>query len=203
DYEQKYPPDEENKEMSETGRVFKTYMDECTKYDFNMVENWRDGLDMLLVFAALFSAVVTTFVVQTCQDLRVDYSKVTATLMLRTMDVQIAIAQGKSSEDLPPNSDPAASYRPQTLDLWVNGLWFTSLGLSLTTALITVLTKQWIVQYMSISSGTPRYRTRIRQFRFASFQKWHIPLMIGLLPVLMHMSLAVFCIGLVLYLYSL
>ncbi len=55
DYEQKYPPDEENKEMSETGRVFKTYMDECTKYDFNMVENWRDGLDMLLVFVRLIT----------------------------------------------------------------------------------------------------------------------------------------------------
>ncbi len=52
DYEQKYPPDETFKEMSERSRVFKTYMDECTKFDFDMVENWRDGLDMLLVFVS-------------------------------------------------------------------------------------------------------------------------------------------------------
>ncbi|KAF9017769.1 hypothetical protein BDZ89DRAFT_913992, partial [Hymenopellis radicata] len=75
-------------------RFFKTYMDESTKFDVDMVENWRDGLDMLLVFAALFSAVVTTFVVQTCQSLRVDYAQVTATLILRLIDVEVAISQG-------------------------------------------------------------------------------------------------------------
>ncbi len=52
DYEQKYPPDEEFKELSERSRFYKTYMDECTKFDLDMVENWRDGLDMLLVFVS-------------------------------------------------------------------------------------------------------------------------------------------------------
>ncbi|KAF9025103.1 hypothetical protein BDZ89DRAFT_925169, partial [Hymenopellis radicata] len=73
---------------------WKTYMDESTKFDFDMVENWRDGLDMLLVFAALFSGVVTTFVVQTYQSLSVDYAQVTASLMLRLIDIQVAISQG-------------------------------------------------------------------------------------------------------------
>lgn len=52
DYEQKYPSDERYKEMSEKSRVWKTYMDESTKFDLDMVENWRDGLDMLLVFVS-------------------------------------------------------------------------------------------------------------------------------------------------------
>ncbi|KAF9026213.1 hypothetical protein BDZ89DRAFT_1178202 [Hymenopellis radicata] len=129
--------------MSETARVFKTYMDECTKFDLDMVETWRDGLDMLLVFAALFSAVVTAFVVQTYQSLHVDYAQVTASLMLRLIDVQ-----GASVKEVGQNSDPATSFKAKSVDLWINGLWFTSLTLSLTTTLVAVLTKQWINEYM-------------------------------------------------------
>ncbi len=51
DYEQKYAPD---KEMSERSRFFQTYQDESTKFDVDMVENWRDGLDILLVLVSAF-----------------------------------------------------------------------------------------------------------------------------------------------------
>ncbi|KAF9030738.1 hypothetical protein BDZ89DRAFT_907670, partial [Hymenopellis radicata] len=204
DYEQKYPPDEEYKELSERSRFYKTYMDECTKFDFDMVENWRDGLDMLLVFAALFSAVVTTFVVQTCQSLRVDYAAVIATLMLRLIDVQVAISQGASANEVAVlNLDPSASFKAKSVDQWINGLWFTSLALSLTTTLVAVLTKQWINEYMILPSGTPRDRSRIRHFRFVGLEQWHVPLIIGLLPVLMHISLGVFFAGFIIFLCSL
>ncbi|KAF9026216.1 hypothetical protein BDZ89DRAFT_41621 [Hymenopellis radicata] len=202
DYEQKYPPDDEYKEMSETARVFETYMDECTKFDFDMVENWRDGLDMLLVFAALFSAVVTTLVVQSSQSLHVDYAEVTTILMLRLIDIQVAISNGEPAP-LVQNSNPSASFRATSGDLWVNGLWFTSLVLSLTTTLIAVLTKQWINEYMILPSGTPRDRARIRHFRFIGLQQWHVPLIIGLLPVLMHVSLGVFFAGFLIFVCSL
>ncbi|KAF9030733.1 hypothetical protein BDZ89DRAFT_949358, partial [Hymenopellis radicata] len=203
DYEQKYPSDEKYKEMSAKSRLWKTYMDESTKFDSDMVENWRDGLDMLLVFAALFSAVVTTFVVQTCQSLRVDYAQMTASLILRLIDVQVAIAQGTPANELPQNSDPSASFMAQSFDLWINGLWFTSLVLSLTTTLIAVLTKQWINEYMILPSGTPRDRSRVRHFRFIGLERWHVPLIIGLLPALMHVSLGVFLAGLIIFVWSL
>ncbi|KAF9026212.1 hypothetical protein BDZ89DRAFT_890370, partial [Hymenopellis radicata] len=203
DYEQKYAPDSEFKEMSERSRFFQTYMDESTKFDVDMVENWRDGLDMLLVFAALFSAVVTTFVVQTCQSLRVDYAQVTATLILRLIDVEVAISQGVSADKLARNTDPSLAFKAQSVDLWVNGLWFTSLVLSLTTTLIAVLTKQWINEYMILPSGTPRDRSRVRHFRLIGLEQWHVPLIIGLLPVLMHVSLGVFFAGLIIFVCSL
>ncbi|KAF9026231.1 hypothetical protein BDZ89DRAFT_41990 [Hymenopellis radicata] len=205
DYEHKYPPDAKYKEMADRSRVFKTYMDESTKFDFDMVENWRDGLDMLLVFAALFSGVVTTFVVQTSQSLRVDYAQVTATLMLRLIHVQVAISEGASAlvAELGHHTDPSDSFQAKSVDLWVNGLWFTSLVLSLTTTLVAVLTKQWINEYMILPTGTPRDRSRIRHFRFIGLQQWHVPLIIGLLPVLMHISLGVFFAGFIIFLCSL
>ncbi|KAF8918464.1 hypothetical protein CPB85DRAFT_1214067, partial [Mucidula mucida] len=205
DYEQKYPADEEFKEMAPAARVWMVYNDEAMKYVIESVEDWRDGLDMLLVFAAIFSAVVTTFLVQTCQDLRVDYGEVTAMLVLELIKLEFDLAKGASPKDLSPPSSMTAvsSFHPKRSDLLVNELWFASLGLSLTTALITVLTKQWIHQYMAIPSGSPRHRARTRQFRNDSFQKWHVPLIIGLLPVLMHLALGIFFVGLVIYLHGL
>ncbi len=36
--------------MGPRARIWKIFWDECTKYDSDMVEDWRDGLDVLLVF---------------------------------------------------------------------------------------------------------------------------------------------------------
>ncbi len=139
---------------------------------------------------------VTTFVAQTSQSLQVDYGQVTATLLIELIDVQRSAANGSLVNNVP-RSD--LTFRPSTSDSWVNGLWFTSLSLSLSTALFAVLTKQWIHQYMSASSGTPRDRCHLRQFRYMGLQRWGVDLIIGLLPVLMSVSLALFLVGLVLF----
>ncbi len=139
---------------------------------------------------------VTTFVAQTSQSLQVDYGQVTATLLIELIDVQRSAANGSLVNDIP-RSD--LTFHPSTSDSWVNGLWFTSLSLSLSTALFAVLTKQWIHQYMSVPSGTPRDRCRLRQFRYMGLQRWGVDVIIGLLPVLMSASLAVFLVGLVLF----
>ncbi|KAK0238837.1 hypothetical protein EDD85DRAFT_522103 [Armillaria nabsnona] len=196
DYEQKFPEDKRHEEMGPMARVWRTLLEECGPFDLEMAEGWRDALDVLLVFAGLFSAVVTTFVAQTSQSLQVDYGQVTATLLIELIDVQRSAANGSLVNNVP-RSD--LTFRPSTSDSWVNGLWFTSLSLSLSTALFAVLIKQWIHQYMSVQSGTPRDRCRLHQFRYMGLQRWGVDLIIGLLPVLMSMSLALFLVGLVLF----
>ncbi|KAK0446681.1 hypothetical protein EV421DRAFT_211985 [Armillaria borealis] len=196
DHEQWLPEDKRYEEMGPTARVWSAYLEECAPFDLEMVEGWRDGLDVLLVFAGLFLVVVTIFVAQTSQSLRVDYGQVTATLLIELIDVQRSVANGSLVNDIP-RSD--LTFRPSTSDLWVNGLWFTSLSLSLSTALFAVLTKQWIHQYMLVPSGTPRDRCRLRQFRYMGLQKWGVDLIIGFLPVLISVSVVVFMLGLVLF----
>ncbi|KAK0457161.1 uncharacterized protein EV420DRAFT_542980 [Desarmillaria tabescens] len=201
DYEQKFPEDKRYEELGPAARVWRTYLEECAGFDIEMVEGWRDGLDVLLVFAGLFSAVVTTFVAQTSQSLQVDYGQVTASLLFELIDVQRATANGSLVSDVPRSSlTPFSEFRPTTSDSLVNGLWFTSLSFSLTTALFAVLTKQWIHQYMAVPSGTPRDRCRVRQFRYMGLQQWRVAFIIGLLPVLMSASLCVFVVGLVVFL---
>ncbi|KAF8898310.1 hypothetical protein CPB85DRAFT_1439975 [Mucidula mucida] len=126
--------------------------------------------------------------------------------MLQSLNVQHAILdalQNHTVQAIPPVPVSPFAFQSKPLDLWVNALWFTSLGLSLTTTLIAVLAKQWIHQYLSIPSGTPLDRSCIRHYRFSALQKWHVSLIIGFLPVLMHLALGLFFAGLVIYLCSL
>ncbi|KAK0438051.1 hypothetical protein EV421DRAFT_984489 [Armillaria borealis] len=200
-YEEKYPEDATYEETASNARVWRTYEDESRSHDANIVEESRDNVDVLLVFAGLFSAVVTTIVAQTYQSLQADYAAMSASLLFELILVQRAIANGSSVDAIAASSlSPRIAFVPTTTDVWVNGLLFTSLLLSLTTALVAVLVKQWLHHYVALPSGTPRDRSFTRQFRYAGFQKWHVQVIIGLLPVLMHLALAIFLVGLVLFL---
>ncbi|SJL11096.1 uncharacterized protein ARMOST_14499 [Armillaria ostoyae] len=165
DYEQKLPEDKQYEEFGPAARVWRTYLEECALFDHEMVEGWKDGLDVLLVFAGLFSAVVTTFVVQTSQSLQLDYAWVTAPILYELTNVQLAAANGVLVDDIPRSGlTPFSDFRAAASDLWVNRLWFTSLSLTLAIALVAVLMKQWTHLYMAVSSGTPRDRCRVRHW---------------------------------------
>ncbi|KAF9031979.1 hypothetical protein BDZ89DRAFT_602250 [Hymenopellis radicata] len=200
DYEQKFAEDDPFKEMGPMARVWKTFLEEYAKFDSDRVEDWRDALDVLLVFAGLFSAVVSTFVTQTSPNLQVDYNQVTAYIVYDMLRLQQVMMDGLPSSSVTSSGiTPTSPVNASRTDAWVNVLWFTSLALSLTTALMAVLVKQWIHQYMAVPSGTPCDRSRIRQFRFENIDAWHVPLIIGILPVLMHVALGVFFFGLVIH----
>ncbi|KIY69865.1 hypothetical protein CYLTODRAFT_348781, partial [Cylindrobasidium torrendii FP15055 ss-10] len=203
-YEQKYMPDPVYEEMGPHARLWRVYLDESQMHDVEMIDDSKDSVDVLLVFAGLFSAVVTTFVAQTSQDLQVASDVIATSLIYELVNLQRAMLSGASSDSVSPSPLTPDSTAPETSSIvWVNGLWFVSLALSLTTALLSVLVKQWFHQYATMPSGTPRDRSLIRQFRFTALQDWQVPLIVGLLPVLMHAAVAIFFGGLVVYLYPL
>ncbi|KAF9029701.1 hypothetical protein BDZ89DRAFT_950306, partial [Hymenopellis radicata] len=201
DYEQKYPPDPIYEEAQPNSRVWRVCIDEFQIFDADLAEDARDTVDVLLVFAGLFSAVVTAFLIETAAKLEPDYVQLSSSILYEILVVQRAFVNG-SAVDLDPvvSSPNALDFSPAHAQLWINGLWYTSLSLSLITALVAVLAKQWLHQYMSMTSGTPLHRSLLRQFRYEGLQAWHVPLIIGLLPVLMHLSLGIFFIGLIIFL---
>ena len=126
-----------------------------------MVEGWRDTLDVLLVFvsivqllrlvatdsfsqAGLFSSVVTTFVVQSSQALQTDYAQISVTLLSEMIAIQRAWANGSPVSDVPRSHISLNAVSASKLDYWCNGLWYMSLALSLSVALMAVLVKQWL-----------------------------------------------------------
>ncbi|KAK0232735.1 hypothetical protein IW262DRAFT_1259543 [Armillaria fumosa] len=190
-------------ETAPNARVWRIYVDESTNYDVRMAGGSRDSVDVLLVFfqADLFSAVVTTFVAQTSQSLQADYTQVSAALLFEMVLIQHALANGSSLDNVPVSSlNPYTGFIPATMDVWVNGLWFTSLSLSLATALVAVLVKQWLHHYLALPSGTSQERSYVRQYRYGGFQRWHVLVIIDLLLVLMYLALGIFFVGLVIFL---
>ncbi len=128
-----------------------------------------------------------------------DYNEASMRLLFEILK---ATASNGSKISIP--SSPTAFFSPSRSDEWMNSLWFVSLTLSLITALVAVLVKQWLHQYVTIvSDSSARDRARIRHLRYAGLQTWQVPMIIGLLPVLLHVSLAFFFAGLAIFLFSL
>ncbi|KZW00413.1 hypothetical protein EXIGLDRAFT_604453, partial [Exidia glandulosa HHB12029] len=128
--------------MDDTARVWKVYRDEATAHDETMLDGWNKTLDVLLIFAGLFSAVATAFLVESYKLLEPDESSAymaTALYLLVTRD------NSSASHLLPP--PPALGLPVSTISRAVNWLWFTSLLLALAVALLGILIKQWIVEY--------------------------------------------------------
>ncbi|KAL1733481.1 hypothetical protein EV714DRAFT_269790 [Schizophyllum commune] len=202
DYEQKYAEDEYGEELGSNARFWHVLLDEGRIYDAELVDGWRETLDVLLVFTGLFSAVVTAFVVQSSQALKPDYAQISVSLLAEMMALQRAWASGSSIDDVPRSSFALDAVTASALDYWCNGLWYTSLALSMSAALMAVLIKQWLLAYRSNVSGTPKHQALARQFRLIGVERWNVPLIVGLLPMLLHIALLLFFVGLALYVFT-
>ncbi|KAF8872854.1 hypothetical protein CPB85DRAFT_1190669, partial [Mucidula mucida] len=125
-------------------RLWKAFLEESAKVDADKVADWMDALDVLLVFAGLFSAVVSTFMTQTFQNLEVNPNDVAVSLLYELCNLVRALNNKQSADMIPRfKGSPASIFHPTRTATWVNGLWFVSLTISLTTALVAVATKQW------------------------------------------------------------
>jgi hypothetical protein len=83
--------------------------------------------------------------------------------------------------------------------VWVNALWLISLVLSLTCALIATLLQQWARRYTETpkSTNTLRHRVRVRSLLLVGTKRYKIPLIVEILPTLLHLSVYLFLGGLV------
>ncbi|PBK70016.1 hypothetical protein ARMSODRAFT_1018137 [Armillaria solidipes] len=133
------PEDASYEETMPIARVWGAYEHERRIHDANMVDESQENVDVLLVFAGLFLVVTATICrTETCRRT----TPLLASLLFELVLVQRTIANDASVDTIP--SSPLSSniaFVPATTDVWVNGLWFTSLFLSLTTTLVTVVTK--------------------------------------------------------------
>jgi hypothetical protein len=100
-----------------------------------------------------------------------------------------------------PSSPPPFS--PPTYAVCVNSLWFLSLVISLTCALLATLLQQWARRYVKVTQPlrySPHKRARIRAFFFEGVEKFLVSWAVEALPALLHASLFLFFAGLVVFL---
>ena len=103
------------------------------------------------------------------------------------------------SDTLPTSPPP---FSPPNYAVWVNALWFMTLVISLTCALLATLLQQWARRYLKVTQSrySPHKRARIRSFFSEGVEKCLLPWAVETLPTLLHISLFLFFAGLVVFL---
>ncbi|KIM84502.1 hypothetical protein PILCRDRAFT_67482, partial [Piloderma croceum F 1598] len=135
-------------ELSEDSAVWLTYVTTASAHDTEIVDGWNKGLDVLLIFASLFSAVVTSFVIASSALLQPDYGQVNALLSAHILSA-LTNAGNASFLSSIPSPDQILTFQTSTSSQAVNILWFAALGFSLASVLVAMLAKQWLSAYMS------------------------------------------------------
>ncbi|KAN0140480.1 hypothetical protein V8E53_001689 [Lactarius tabidus] len=202
-----YPPPPAQKQASRdasnfvdgSGHIFSMYLEMATEEDKKMVENWKADADGILIFTGLFSASVASLISVSIQDIQ-ENPQDTSNFYLANIYQAIADPNSSNISVLPPISPPPFS--PPNSAVLVNALWFLSLVISLTCALLATLLQQWARRYLKITQS--RYslhkRARIRAFFSEGVEKCLLPWTVETLPTLLHISLFLFFVGLVVFL---
>ncbi|KAI0351144.1 hypothetical protein OH77DRAFT_973970 [Trametes cingulata] len=189
---------------STASEIVKTYSDD-------MVKRLNAEIDTLLVYAGLFSAILTAFNVESYTLLQPAQPDPTL-LALERISMQLGgflVHPPHVNSTQPPfrqseaslATDPPTS--PPPWAVWLNVLWFSSLICSLAAASVGITVKQWLHEYNSGLSGTSRHTARLRQRRLNSLAKWRVAEITALLPVVLQLALLLYSAGLLLLLWNL
>ena len=105
------------------------------------------------------------------------------------------------SSSLPASPPP---FTPPNHAIWVNTLWFLSLVISITCALLATLLQQWARRYLKVTQPrySPHKRARIRAFFAEGVDKFLLPWAVEALPTMLHLALFLFFAGLAVFLWN-
>ncbi|KAJ7620906.1 hypothetical protein DFH06DRAFT_1482481 [Mycena polygramma] len=177
--------------------MWAVYVSEAEKYDRSLVESWKSDMEGMLIFAGLFSASLTAFLIESYKTLVPDPGDTTTTLLAQ-ISLQLAASANGTTYHVP----PPASFTPPTTSLICNVLWFISLGLSLTCALIATLLEQWARDFLHRADmrSAPVIRARVFSFLYYGLKRFRMHTVVEIIPLLLHASLLLFFVGLVAFL---
>ncbi|KAJ7851790.1 hypothetical protein B0H14DRAFT_2218963, partial [Mycena olivaceomarginata] len=169
---------------------------EAEKYDKALVESWKSDMEGMLIFAGLFSTSLTVFLIESYKTLTPDNPSVR---LLTQISLQLAASSNGSTYSVPLAPTPTP---PSASALVCNALWFTSLGLSLSCALVATLLEQWARSFIHRSDirSAPLIRARIFSFLYYGLRRFNLHTVVEIIPLLLHASLLLFLAGLVAFL---
>ncbi|KAF9263849.1 hypothetical protein L218DRAFT_999316 [Marasmius fiardii PR-910] len=158
--------------------------------DEDIAKGYKEDIDTLLVFAGLFSAVVTAFTIESYKWLQQDPEDATVALLSQIAE-QLSGRSPSPDSTLPPEFVASASV------VRINTFWFLSLILALVDALFGLLCKQWLREHQRQTyTRTPGQALALRWLRNQSFEQWHVSKILASLPILLEIALFLFFAGL-------
>ncbi|KAH9952994.1 hypothetical protein BC827DRAFT_1147259, partial [Russula dissimulans] len=180
------------------------YGKEAKSHDQSRIQTLKGDMDGVLIFAGLFSAALTAFIIDSKQALKPTPSDETNYYLQQNVEILSRISQQISTiapqvtiPSTPPSPFPTA-FNPSASDVRVNVFWFMSLVFSLSAALVAILVQQWVRNYMHVFQrySDPLKSARLRQYLYEGSKGWYMPVVADSVPGLLHLSLFLFFLGL-------
>ncbi|KAH8984566.1 hypothetical protein EDB86DRAFT_143572 [Lactarius hatsudake] len=175
---------------------------EASSHDAARIQSLKDDMDGVLIFAGLFSAALTSFLVDKIHNLQPDpnqqmvfYQQQNVALLAQISQQVSALAPQVSISSAPL---PTYAFGLNPSDVRVNAFWFMSLVFSLSAALLATLVQQWVRDYMHVFQrySNPLKSARLRQYLYEGAEGWYMPVVAESVPGLVHVSLFLFFLGL-------
>ncbi|KAJ7436636.1 hypothetical protein FB451DRAFT_1108713 [Mycena latifolia] len=189
--------EDDTSDESAAANLWAVYISEAEKYDKALVESWKSDMEGMLIFAGLFSASLTAFLIESYKTLNPDSGDATVQLLSQISQQLAASANGSTFQM--PASTP---FTPSSSSLVCNALWFISLGFSLTCALIATLLEQWARDFIHKADmrSAPVIRARVYSYLYYGLKRFNMHSVVAIIPLLLHASLLFFFGGLVAFL---
>ena len=139
--------------------------------------------------SGLFSAALAALVTLSIQDL-IPNPQDTSAFYLKNI-YQLLANQSVSNVFIGSTVASPPPFSPPPFAVWLNSLWFLSLVVSLTSALLATSVQQWARRYLKVTRL--RYslheRARIRAFFHRGVERWHLSWAAHVVSILQHLSL--------------
>jgi len=96
-----------------------------------------------------------------------------------------------------------ADFSPPEYIVIVNALFYASLGVMILAVFIAMLIKSWVREFDRglRAMSLPEQRAKTREFRYLGMERWKLPEMVAVLPLLIQLSPLLFSVGLVVFLF--
>ncbi|KAL1721881.1 hypothetical protein EV715DRAFT_270757 [Schizophyllum commune] len=161
------------------------------KHDNSLCQSWRDEIESFMVFAGLFSAVLTAFIMESYKWLMVEPDDVSADYLRQILallsHVDVTVVKTVSR----------ATPLPSDVMTRINGFWFSSLTLSLTSALVGIVSKQWLREFLRDTGHSHQTNLAVRQVKFDGLTEWYVGAVIATIPLLLQTALFLFLAGVI------
>ncbi|KAF9785280.1 hypothetical protein BJ322DRAFT_1108733 [Thelephora terrestris] len=175
---------------------FNKFKREADEHDNDFLKKHGGDLDITLIFAGLFSAVASAFIIAIQTQLQPDYTQL-------NYDVLRIIAESKGL-NLPANPSSDSPWTgPNPTLIHVQAILFSSLAVSLLAAFVAMLGKQWLNRYSQADMrGSPTVRSRDRQRKMEGMATWRFRFVMESLPMMLQAALLLLGCALSKYLFT-
>ncbi|CAA7262542.1 unnamed protein product [Cyclocybe aegerita] len=169
------------------------------KDDIAQCDVWRDEVNNILIFAALFSGVVTSFLLEAYRRLEPDQNQIVVALLTR-----LVLQSGSPPDVTLPSPIQSSPFKPTSPSVRVSIFWTISVVLALGASLIGIVSLQWLREHRAYpEEWSMEEKFTALQMRTRMLKEWRISAVFVSLPFIIMLALMLFFLGLVDFLISL